>query len=175
MFVSRGTVADPQIRKVIDRVVKGSEDQKIFYVTERVQNTGKVAAGQRYELECPHALTANGKEFRVVPALKYENASARGRAYVKFDAIDPSNPTVMIDRKLGIGVRRSNGEISLRSGQRDAFRRQRRALIDNPDVTIRYEVPNATVAGEISKFVEMEFGALSPRVSVVVRERISIR
>jgi hypothetical protein len=98
-------------------------------------------------MENPHALReelAGGVSgARLVPAIKSSNA----RGYVKFDAVDPQNPKVLIDRKLDLGYEYdASGRPVLKDGQREAFLRQRDALSVNDEYTIRYEVPSQEVA-----------------------------
>lgn len=88
---------------------------------------------------------------RLVPAIKSSNT----RGYVKFDAIDPQNPKVLIDRKLDLGYEYDAiGRAVLKDGQRDAFFRQRDALRLNPGYTIRYEVPTQEVANRMRQLTE---------------------
>jgi len=67
--------------------------------------------------------------------------------------IDPANSSVLIDRKLGLGVNRSGGiAMSLKDGQREALRRQAKCMKQNEGMTIVYEVPNKRVAEELRRF-----------------------
>ncbi len=119
-------------------------------LTERLSASPAVARSQAFELKPPTfaivGKTADGVEVRVVPALKYTNPN--GRDFVKFDAVDVDNPTVLIDRKLNVALKRNGTPMT---DQGDAFRRQGKALKEpgNEAYTVRYEVPNEEVAEKL--------------------------
>ncbi len=67
-----------------------------------------------------------------VPALMYKDPAIESRSnpYVRLDGVDPSNPKILIDRKLGV---------TLRSGQVAAAERTLKAFDANPGYKLRIE------------------------------------
>lgn len=108
-----------------------------------------------YENHVEGSYTHIDTRNKVVPTLKYDNLANGGASFVKFDGND--SPMNFIDRKLNVtGYPKSIMQVS----------RAAEALRQNPQATLRYEVPKNKV-NAMKKLLKKAGQDQNPRITVV--------
>ncbi len=117
----------------------------VIWVLENVSHGNPNAAG--YEASAPGARSDVLTRCRVVPALEYVNPNAKGAPFVCADAVDPYNPSVLIDRKWSV-IPKSDAVAKFRGNVLEALRQ-------NQDCSLRIEVPNQKGAVDARRLLRL--------------------
>ena len=151
----------------------GTPNRGLIYVLEggnqRVRP--RVSAAEVFEDSLPGAYSDAASGRRVVPALRFDPpASLKGgtrNPYIRFDAVDPSDAHLLIDRKLSL-VRfpTKNGPMIPQAAR---IRETLLALDQNPGFRVVYEFPDAAAARS-TRSVLRELGVADPRLTVRVAQ-----
>jgi RHS repeat-associated protein len=171
---ARDGLADlPAVRLSGDGRGRGSPDRGIRYVLEggdqRLQDRSRDSASKVFEdsLQGTYSDLASGR--RVVPALGFDPpASLKGgkrNPFIRFDAVDPSDAQLLIDRKTSI-VRFSTSRGPM-IPQASRIRETILALDQNPGFRVVYEFPDAAAARS-ARSILRELGVADPRLTVRV-------
>ena len=127
------------LSKYLGRAGTATAQTEVVYTLEGrgVAKTTRQQLAFDYEDSLVGAASDVATRRRIVPALQYNNPNPRGSNLVRFDAQDPLNPNVLIDRKLNV---------TTHSGQIRQLERQAEALRQNPGYSLRIEVPTDAAA-----------------------------
>jgi hypothetical protein len=131
----------------------------LTWTTER---TGRSSAARDWEDSAVGATSDVATQRRNVPALRYDNPNPRGKNLVRFDAVDPINPkVVVIDRKWAVTTKTDQVN-KFKSGPLEALRQ-------NPDYRLRIEVPNRKAATDARRLLRYATGSdTHPQIDIVV-------
>ncbi|MBK8287029.1 MAG: hypothetical protein IPK97_20385 [Ahniella sp.] len=129
-------------------------------VHDVLEASSKSDAAQAYEDSLPGAVYDIETRKKIAPALRFENPNPRGKSEVRFDGRDINNPKILIDRKLNV---------TTKSKQLADLRRWAEALKQNPDYSVRIEVPSIAAQRNAIRMIEKANVADAP-ITVKVAE-----
>lgn len=157
-------IADPIIRKVVNRVVRNNPLSPVIYVRE--PQGALDAAARKYESTAVGAISDAASGDRVVPALGFRNpnASPNAKDFVKFDAPDIDNKFVFVDRKWNA---------TTKPKQIRDIQRVREALSQNPEYSLRIEVPNPSARSAALRLLERA-GLYNSSTGVITNPQFSV-
>jgi hypothetical protein len=152
----RGGAPTPSLEGA-PRAVEDS-NRGVTWTTER---TGRNSNAKAWEDSATGASSDVATQRRNVPALRYNNPNPAGDNMVRFDAIDPKDPKILIDRKWGV---------TTKTDQVDKFKSgPLKALEQNPDFRLRIEVPDKRAATDARRLLRYATGFdTHPQIDIVV-------
>jgi hypothetical protein len=109
-----------------------------------LESSSKSPRAQQYEDALVGSTYDVATRRRLTPALRFTNPNARGRPEVRFDGVDPNDPSILIDRKINA---------TTRSKQISDIQRWAEALRQNPGFSVRVEVPSHTAYRNVIRLI----------------------